>query len=72
MITGWGMNTRIDGVHYFSHIDGMAACRGTGRRRSKCTIPLPHWNPDNPMTCPVCKKKAPALIADLEEASCLR
>lgn len=55
MITGWGTNTHFREVHYFDDT-GMPLCRISTRRRSKATLPFPRWNPENPSTCPICRR----------------
>ena len=56
MITGWGANSQYHQVHWFLEETGLPACGGK-RRKSKATLPLPHWDPKNEMTCRICRDK---------------
>ena len=56
MITGWGANSRLVEIHYFRESDGFPLCATETKRRSRATLPLPGWNPDNMNTCPKCRE----------------
>lgn len=56
MITGWGANSRLREIHYFREGDGFPLCSTNSKRRSQATLALPTWNPENPSTCPICRK----------------
>lgn len=40
-------------VHYC--VDGRTVCAKKGKHRL-LRLPLHHWNPDNPRTCPKCRE----------------
>jgi len=56
LIVGWGANARYLEVHYFREDTGLPLCKTKKRGKTKATIPLSKWNPDNPSTCQVCRK----------------
>jgi hypothetical protein len=61
MITGWAFTSQYAQIHYFDQTTGTPICSQAIRnpkkkRKSKATIPLKDWNPENPSTCPVCRK----------------
>lgn len=67
MITGWGANARLRQVHWFLEETGLPACGGN-RRKSRATLPLPHWDPEHEMTCKICRDKMlPKIRAQVEE-----
>lgn len=68
MITGWGANSRLTEIHYFRESDGFPLCATETKRKSRATLPLPKWNPENPNTCPLCKAFLEKITAGKELA----
>lgn len=61
MITGWGFTPQYIQIHYFDEETGKPICSQVTtnpkkKRKSQATMALHDWNPDNPSTCPDCRK----------------
>lgn len=46
--------TKEPPIHYCE--DGITLCKDDHGRHRSLRFAIPHWNPDNPRTCPKCKQ----------------
>lgn len=56
LIVGWGANARYLEVHYFREDTGLPLCQTKKKGKTRATIPLSKWNPNNPSTYSKCRK----------------